>query len=66
MSGFVRFLLFIAAIVAGVLMMKYRERMVRIVGKNYYAEKFLGPGGSYTMWVLLGAVLIVGAMVYLL
>lgn len=61
-----KFLMLVAAFVAGFAMMKYREKMVRMVGKNYYAEKYLGPGGSYTLWVLLGIALIAGTLYYVL
>jgi hypothetical protein len=60
-----KFLILIAVFVLGIAMMKYREKLVRLVGKNYYAEKYIGAGGSYTMWVLLGVALIIGTLIYL-
>ena len=47
-------------------MVKYRERIVRIVGKSDLAEKYLGLGGSYNMWVIIGMItMFVGAMILL-
>lgn len=63
---FIRIILFIVALVLGYLMIKYRERIVRTVGKNDLAERYLGMGGTYNMWVILGAiVMVVGTMILL-
>ncbi|MDO8513650.1 MAG: hypothetical protein Q7S37_04060 [bacterium] len=66
MGFVVKLLMVIAAFVVGSAMIKYREKLVRMVGKNYYAEKYLGAGGSYTFWVLLGTIVIVGTVIYVL
>lgn len=64
--GFVtRILVLFLAIIIGISMMKYRERLVNLFGKNYYAEKYLGNGGSYNFWQLLGILVILGALIYL-
>lgn len=61
-----RFLLFLLFFVIGVLMVKYRERIVRIVGKSDLAEKYLGLGGTYNMWVIIGIITIfIGAMIFI-
>lgn len=49
-----RIILFIVIEALGVAMIIYRERIVRIFGKNDYAEKYLGSGGTYTMWSIIG------------
>lgn len=65
--GFIKdSLILVLGVIAGVSMIKYRERIVRIVGKTYYAEKYLGGGGSYTMWILLGIVVIFGTIWYII
>ena len=66
MLFFKRFIAFIIFIIIGYLMVKYRERIVRIVGKSDLAEKYLGLGGSYNMWVIIGMItMFVGAMILL-
>ena len=65
MGFFTRLILLVLSIVAAYYMVKYREKLVRMVGKNYYAEKYLGAGGSYTMWVILAAVLVAFAVYFL-
>jgi len=35
--------------------------MVRLVGRMDYAEKYLGVGGSYTMWKIIGIGCIIAA-----
>lgn len=57
------FLLFLLAVVVGILIMKYTEPIVRTVGMNDLAEKYLGAGGTYTMWRLLAVLLIIIALV---
>lgn len=47
-------------------MIKYRERLVRIFGKADWAERYLGGGGTYTMWILWGLLVVVIAVVWLM
>ncbi|OGD56507.1 hypothetical protein A2V71_02390 [Candidatus Berkelbacteria bacterium RBG_13_40_8] len=63
---FVKILVLIAAIFAGILIIKYRERIVRIFGKAEWAEKYLGMGGTYTMWILIALFFIVLALIWLM
>ncbi|TSC95549.1 MAG: Uncharacterized protein CEN88_460 [Candidatus Berkelbacteria bacterium Licking1014_2] len=44
---------------------KYLDRLVEIVGKNSYAEKYLGSGGTYTLWKLIALALAIFGIVYL-
>lgn len=61
-----RLILFIIFFVLGVLIVKYREKIVRIIGKNDLAEKYLGMGGTYNMWVIIGIIsMFIGAMILL-
>ncbi len=62
---FVKILVLLAAIFAGVLIIKYRERIVRTIGKAEWAEKYLGTGGTYTMWILIALFFIVLALIWL-
>ena len=59
-----KFFLFLLAVAVGILIMKYTEPIVRTVGINDLAEKYLGAGGTYTMWRLLAILLIVAALVH--
>ncbi len=65
MAFWFKLLILIAACLVGILMARYREWLVGAFGRNEYAERFLGSGGSYTMWWLLGVILIVGTLIYL-
>jgi len=66
MLVFKRILIFIILFVVGVLLIKYREQIAKIVGKNDLAEKYLGAGGTYNLWVIIGIITtIAGAMVLL-
>lgn len=61
-----RFILLIIFFVAGILIVYYREKIVRIFGKNNIAERYLGAGGTYNMWVLIGMiVMLVGLLILL-
>ncbi len=63
---FTRLVLFIIFNVGGIALIFYREKVVRIFGKNDIAERYLGAGGSYNMWVLIGmACMIVGLLIIL-
>jgi len=73
MIGLIITRIILAAIcfVGGVLMIVYRERIARVFGKNDLAEKYLGAGGTYNMWVVigilvffLGAVILLGKLEY--
>ena len=61
----IKILVLIATIFIAILILKYRERIVRIVGKNEYAERYLGQGGTYTFWILFAILLIIIATVWL-
>jgi hypothetical protein len=61
----VKILALIVAIILCVLVIKYREPIVRMVGKSELAERYMGPGGTYTMWVLVALLLVVAALVWL-
>ena len=62
---FIKILALAAAIYACILMIRYRLQLVQTFGKAYYAEKYLGNGGSYTMWILIGLMLIAMAAYWL-
>lgn len=46
----------ILAIAASFVLIKYREKIVGMTGKFGWAEKYLGMGGTYRLFVILGVV----------
>ncbi len=60
----VKILVFLVAAAIGILILKYTEPIVRTVGKMGWAEEHLGLGGTYTMWKIIGIVVILGGLVY--
>lgn len=62
--GFTKFIVFVASIGAAILILKYVEPIVRLVGKNDLAEKYLGMGGTYTMWKIIAIIIPVVALVW--
>ena len=62
MSLIARFLVLLAAIGLGILIERFTERIVNFVGYSGWAEEKLGVGGTYTMWKLIGLIVIVGGV----
>lgn len=62
---FVKILIFLVSCGIALLILKYTEPLVRMIGKMSWAENHLGMGGTYTMWKLIAVLLIVGSLVYL-
>lgn len=54
-----RFLFFCFSGLAGVLFVVKTDYFVRLFGHNELAEHYLGRGGSYWFWKLLGIALII-------
>jgi hypothetical protein len=64
MHFILRLFLMILGGVIGICLMRYCEPLVRLFGKNDWAERHLGSGGSYTMWKLIGILVIVVGILY--
>ena len=62
MSLIARFLVLLAAIGLGILIERFTERIVNFVGYSGWDEEKLGGGGTYTMWKLIGLIVIVGGV----
>lgn len=62
---FIKILALLASIIFAVIIIRYREQIVRIVGKNSYAERYLGQGGTYTFWVIFAISIIFLVLVWL-
>jgi len=57
-----RILIFLGAILIGILILKYTERIVSLVGYMEWAERYLGfggGGGTYTAWKIIGLLIII-------
>lgn len=55
---FFKIIVLIASIFACAGVIQYRLQMVNTFGKAAWAEKYLGAGGSYTMWILIGVFMV--------
>lgn len=65
MGPFLKILIFLVCTGIAILILKYTEPLVRMIGKMSWAENRLGMGGTYTVWKLIAILLIVGSLVYL-
>jgi hypothetical protein len=45
----------------GAVIVKFTGPIARTVGQNDLAERYLGMGGTYTMWTLIGVGLIIAS-----
>jgi hypothetical protein len=59
-----KILILIGGVAGGVLMMRYNYQLTQLFGYNSLAERYLGSGGTYTMWKLLGVLAILLAIWY--
>lgn len=62
---FVKILVLIIAIFACIVIIKYRWNIVQTVGKNEWAERYLGSGGTFTMWIGIAILVVVLATIWL-
>ena len=60
----VKILVFVIGLSIGTGLIKYNYQLTQLFGHNSLAEQYLGNGGTYTMWKLLGVVVIIGTIVY--
>ena len=44
---------------------RYRVKVVDSFGKMTWAERYLGTGGSYTVWVIIGTAMVIGSILNL-
>jgi len=63
---FLRILIFLIAIVLGIFILKYKERIVNTIGHSDWADRYLGGGGgTYNLWTIIGLLIII-AGIYIL
>ena len=56
----------LAGVIVGVICMKYNYQITQLFGYNDLAEKYLRAGGTYSMWRLIGLILVVASVIYVL
>lgn len=66
MSFLVRFFIFAVGLTVGLLILKYLEQIVRTLGKNDWAERKIGTGGTYTVWQLVAVLVMMVSFFYAL
>lgn len=49
----------------GIVIIVYRERIKRFTGDFAFAEKWFGPGGTYTAILIFGALVSLGCLMYM-
>lgn len=52
---------FLVGVVGGIIILRYHFQLTQLFGHNEYAERYIGSGGTYLMWKILGVVVIVAA-----
>ena len=61
-----KILFFIGSLCSGVYILLRKEYIVREIGHNAWAEKHLGPGGTYTMWQGIAVILMIIGFIFLI
>ena len=64
MAILLKVLVLVIGLMAGILFIVYSYPLTQLFGFNSLAERYLGSGGTYTMWKLLGLVVIAGTVWY--
>lgn len=62
---FIRVLVGLIGIPLGIVIMIYKDRIVLTAGKMELAERYLGEGGTYNAWVIIGMLVSAGSFLYL-
>ena len=65
MSLLFRLFLTIFMLGSGLFFLAKTKQFVDVVGKNTWGERYLGPGGTYIMWKLIGVFLSFGSIIVL-
>ena len=59
-----RFFVFVGACVIAYLLMRFRKPLHDFTGDIGFAEQYLGSGGTYTFFVLLGVLVFIIGLMY--
>lgn len=64
MEFVLKLLVLVVGFAVGTAFMKYNFQLTKLFGHNSLAERYLGEGGTYSMWKLLGVALIIVSIIY--
>ncbi len=64
MTFVVKFLVLVVGLSVGVSLMKYSFQLTQLFGHNSLAERYLGDGGTYSMWKILGVIVVIGSVIF--
>lgn len=65
MELLLRLLICIGTAGFGLIILTHSYQITQLFGHQDFAERYLGAGGTYTMWKLIGILLMFGAVWYL-
>ena len=65
MGHLIKILIAVVGIPLGIYVMRSNYQLTRLFGYNDLAERYLGVGGTYSMWKLIGAIIVIGPLIYL-
>ncbi len=61
-----KIIIFVLSIVVGLYFLVKSEYIVRVIGHNAWVDSYLGRGGSYLMWKVIGIAVMILGFLYLL
>lgn len=64
MAFAIKLIALVAGFAIGTAFIKYNFQLTKLFGHNSLAERYLGDGGTYNMWKLLGIALIIISVIY--
>jgi len=64
MTFIIKLLVLVVGLAVGTALLKYNFQLTKLFGHNSLAERYLGEGGTYLMWKLLGTACIIIAVIY--
>ena len=59
-----RLIIFLIGFPLALLMIMYRKQIIDFTGKFGWAEEKIGPGGSYTLIIIIALVIWMGCLMY--
>ena len=64
MTVLLKILVLFFGVAGGTLMLTHSYQLTHLFGFNSLAERYLGTGGTYSMWKIIGALAIIGSVLY--
>ena len=59
-----RYFIGLISFILGILIVVYRERLKRFTGDMAFAQRWFGPGGTYTFLLILGLLVSILSLMY--